>query len=221
MRSDLGQVEEEGEVLALGVAEGLSAGPCRAPCASGSPCPSRGRRRRRACSPCSPPGRSGSCRTCLRIRCPCTGRTCTWPASRRAERGRTPSRGSRRAGTPQARPLSPPVAQGCEDPPFVVADEVGDLEPNRPTLVARSAVVVRGRHMTPPVVLEKRGDPREVVVPDGHVDVRVRTSDRARVEVDRPAAEEPVRDPCAIEELGHVCECGQLVTPGLSRRPSP
>ena len=40
-----------------------------------------------------------------------------------------------------------------------------------------------------------------VVEPNGNVDVIVRASDRARVEVDRPPAEQPVIDTAARKEL--------------------
>ena len=57
----LGQVEEEVEVLALGVAQRRLRRHVDAPCAAGSPCPWPGRPRRRARSRCSPRARPGAC----------------------------------------------------------------------------------------------------------------------------------------------------------------
>ena len=52
----------------------------------------------------------------------------------------------------------------------------------------------------PTVLLEQGRDPRKVLEPDRDVDVRVRSRGRAGVEVDRPAAEQPVCDARPLEE---------------------
>ena len=61
-----------------------------------------------------------------------------------------------------------------------------------------------------PSCFEKRSDPRQRVEPDRDVDVAVRSRDRAGVEVDRPAAEQPVLDPGPLEEGVDAGERGEL-----------
>ena len=57
------------------------------------------------------------------------------------------------------------------------------------------------RSMLPAVRLEKAGDPWKVLKPDRYVDVVVGPSDRAGVEIDRPATEQPVVDTRLLEQF--------------------
>ena len=57
---------------------------------------------------------------------------------------------------------------------------------------------------------EEFANPRQIVEPDGEIDVVVWPRDGAHVEVDRPAAEKPVVDLLAREQLVHTSERGEL-----------
>src|SRR6187455_2412096 len=76
----------------------------------------------------------------------------------------------------------------------LAADEERELESDARALVPRPAVLVGLRRVMPAVLLEQVRELRKVLEPDRDVDVRVRSRGRAGVEVDCPAAEQPVCD---------------------------
>ena len=64
--------------------------------------------------------------------------------------------------------------------------------------------------MGPTAPDEKLHDAWNIVEPDSEVDVVVQPRDAARVEVDSPAAEEPVRDLLSVELCRDLPEGGKL-----------
>ena len=71
--------------------------------------------------------------------------------------------------------------------------------------------------MGPAAPDETLHDAGNIVEPDSEVEVVVRPRDAARVEVDSPAAEEPVRDLLSVELCRDLPEGGELAR--SSRRP--
>ena len=86
------------------------------------------------------------------------------------------------------------------DPSAFAANEERELQSDTGAPVPRPAVLVGLRSVMPAVLLEQGRDPRTVDEPDRDVDVRMWSRDRPGVEVDRPAAEQPVRDALPLEE---------------------
>jgi hypothetical protein len=64
--------------------------------------------------------------------------------------------------------------------------------------------------VSPSVSGEERRDPLVIPEPDRDVDVVMRSCDRPGVEVDRPAAEQPVIEAALCKEFVQVPECGEL-----------
>src|SRR5262245_26595267 len=86
----------------------------------------------------------------------------------------------------------------------------GQLRADTVALVTGASLLVRLRRMEPPVAVEQRRDAAVVSFRDGYVDVVVRPRHGTHVEVDRPAAEQPVVDPLLPEELIDACQRREL-----------
>jgi hypothetical protein len=110
-----------------------------------------------------------------------------------------------------AGPGTPAFPQRRVDLPVFISREKRQLEPDCTALVACIAVLVLLGRAFPPVGREQRSNPVVVFRPDGNVDVVVCPRDRARVEVDRPAAEQPLLDCTSFEELVHPSQCSELL----------
>jgi hypothetical protein len=65
--------------------------------------------------------------------------------------------------------------------------------------------------MSPSVRSQESRDPVEVPQPNGEVEILVRPRDRASVEVDRPAAEQPVLDSVPLEQSVQLAQRSQSV----------
>ena len=83
---------------------------------------------------------------------------------------------------------------------FWTAREEGELHPYFSPLVAGVAILTRLEDAGPSVRLEQSIDDIEVRLPDGKIDVLVVPRHSPGVEVDRPAAEQPVVDPLPAEK---------------------
>jgi hypothetical protein len=107
-------------------------------------------------------------------------------------------------------PRNPSVAQGHEDASVPVTDEIRELEPHRPAFVAGASVLVVVRRVTPALGLKERHDPRKIVQPHGEVEIVVRSCDQPRVEVNGPAAEQPVLESRLLQSVAHLRQRRQL-----------
>jgi hypothetical protein len=90
---------------------------------------------------------------------------------------------------------------------FVVADKERELEPYAVALVAGAAVLVRFGCVPPAFRREQLDDAFVILEPDGDVDVVVFARDPAGVEVDGPAAEEPVLDSARCQRVVDAVKC--------------
>jgi hypothetical protein len=90
---------------------------------------------------------------------------------------------------------------------FVVAHEERQLEANPVPLVAGAAVFVRFRRVPPAIRREQLRDGFVILEPYGDVDVVVFARDPAGVEVDGPAAEEPVLDSARCQRVVDAVKC--------------
>jgi hypothetical protein len=106
-------------------------------------------------------------------------------------------------------PRAAPFPQRGVHPAVLVASEKRNLESHAAALVAGVAVLALLRRVAPPVRRQQRGDAAVVVQPDGEIVVRSRH--RSRVEVDRPAAEQPVLDPVPLEQLVDPSQRSELL----------
>jgi hypothetical protein len=84
------------------------------------------------------------------------------------------------------------------------------LEAYPVALVPGPALLVRLGCVSPPVAAQQRRDAFVIRERHGDVDVVVLPRHCTRVEVDRPAAEEPVVDPLSRQELVDARERGEL-----------
>ena len=92
-------------------------------------------------------------------------------------RARTPAEHARLGCKRTLGPRCLEVAERRRHASVLAAHEVRELEPNAVALVPRAAVLVRVGRVSPAVLVEERGDPRQVVEPDGDVGVDVRSRD--------------------------------------------
>ena len=112
---------------------------------------------------------------------------------------------------------TPARGAAAEDPPVGVADEIGELQSDRLSLVAGASVFVLVRCMTPAVVLQELRDPRHVRQPHREVEIVGFARHRTDVEVHGPATEQPVVDPSVLEKVGDAGERCKLPRPRLER----
>ena len=99
------------------------------------------------------------------------------------------------------RPFAPAILKWCVDAPLVIAGQERNFEPDAPTLVARVPILACLRAVRPTLAFEESGKPAAVVVPHRDVEVPVRSRYPADVEVDCPAAKEPVGDAVALKQM--------------------
>jgi hypothetical protein len=70
--------------------------------------------------------------------------------------------------------------------------------------------------MSRAILLEDLMDGWEIFQPDGDVNIVVRSNDRAGVEIDCTATEQPVRDSCSLEQAVDAKELLKLTRPNSS-----
>jgi hypothetical protein len=93
-----------------------------------------------------------------------------------------------------AGPLASTVLNRRVDVPELIARKKRNLETNASALVTRVAIFARLRSVHPLRVFEKIRYARAIDLPDGDVDVCMLSRDATRVEIDGPAAKQPIRD---------------------------
>jgi hypothetical protein len=109
------------------------------------------------------------------------------------------------------RPLASAVFQRRVDVATLVAREERDLEPDLLALVTCISVLAHFRAMDPAVIAKKRGQRRTVIRVDRDVDVGMIAGYAARVEIDGPAAKEPIGHVVAPQQRVKLRQRGEMV----------
>jgi len=109
-----------------------------------------------------------------------------------------------------AGPLAATILDRRVDVPEFVARKKRNLEANALALVTCVAVLARLRSVDPRGVSEKLRQARAIPLPDGDVDVCVLSGYPTRVEIDGPAAEQPIRQRVMPKQMVEICQRGEL-----------
>jgi hypothetical protein len=109
------------------------------------------------------------------------------------------------------RPGGATLAQWRIGAPVFTGSQERQLQPERAAPIAPVAVLVALGRVAPPLCRQQRRNPVVVLQPHGEVEVVVGSRHQAGVEVDRPAAEQPVLDALAVEQLMNPSQRGQLL----------
>jgi hypothetical protein len=108
------------------------------------------------------------------------------------------------------RPVTPILHERRVDDPGLVAREECEFQPDVAVLVTGLAILSRLGGVHPSLLLQQHPDAIEVCLPHGDINVRVIPRHSADVEINRPAAEEPVVMPCSAKSVCSqpiVCSC--------------
>jgi hypothetical protein len=103
------------------------------------------------------------------------------------------------------------LAQWRIDVPIFTGSEKRQLKAERAALITCIAVLVALGRVAPPLCRQQCRNSGVVFQPHGDVEVVVGPRRRPTVEVDRPAAEQPIRESLAVEQLMNPSQRSQLL----------
>jgi hypothetical protein len=108
------------------------------------------------------------------------------------------------------RPLGSSLDERRVNRAVFIASNERHLETNTVALVASISILVGVRTMNPPVLAQESIQTAAIIRPYDKVEIAVVSRNAADMEVDGPAAEQPIGDLCRAKTIVEIRQCRQL-----------